>query len=84
LEAAVSSLFAPRDSCEAGLPYLLRRASRPCLRARGGKIYQALREPALSLHPNSLLSQMAEDQKDDKPIFVEGRWALMGATMDGL
>jgi hypothetical protein len=38
----------------------------------------------LSLHPNSLLSQMAEDQKDDKPIFVEGRWALMGATMDGL
>ena len=37
----------------------------------------------MSLHPNSLLTQMAEDQKDDKPIFVEGRWALMGATKDG-
>ena len=39
---------------------------------RGGKIYQVLREPTLSLHPNSLLTQMAEDQKDDKAIFVEG------------
>ena len=39
---------------------------------RGGKIYQVLREPTLSLHPNSLLTQLAEDQKDDKPIFVEG------------
>ena len=39
---------------------------------RGGKIYQVLREPTLSLHPDSLLTQMAEDQKDDNPIFVEG------------
>ena len=44
----------------------------PCLPPRGGKIYQVLREPTLSLHPNSLLTQLAEDQKDDKPIFVEG------------
>ena len=34
-----------------------------------------LREPTLSLHPTSLLTQMADDQKDDKPIFVEGRCA---------
>ena len=39
---------------------------------RGGKIYQVLREPTLSLHPTSLLTQLAKDQKDDKPIFVEG------------
>jgi hypothetical protein len=43
------------------------------LSPRGGKIYQVLREPTLSLHPTSLLTQMAEDQKDDTPIFVEGR-----------
>ncbi len=39
---------------------------------RGGKIYRVLREPTLSLHPNPLLTQMAEEQTDDKPIFVEG------------
>ena len=38
----------------------------------GGKIYQVLREPTLSLHPNSLLTQLAEDKQDDKEIFVEG------------
>eukprot|EP00435_Cladocopium_sp_Y103_P051672 s687_g16.t1 len=38
----------------------------------GGKIYQVLREPTLSLHPTSLLTQMAEAQEDDKPIFLEG------------
>ncbi|CAK9063082.1 unnamed protein product [Durusdinium trenchii] len=35
----------------------------------GGKIYQVLREPTLSLHPNSLLTQLAEDKQDDKEIF---------------
>jgi hypothetical protein len=45
-----------------------------CVSPRGSKIYQVLREPALSLHPSSLLTQMAEDQKDDKPIFMEGPW----------
>ncbi|CAK9063283.1 unnamed protein product [Durusdinium trenchii] len=37
-----------------------------------GKIYQVLWEPTLSLHPNSLLTQLAEDKQDDKEIFVEG------------
>eukprot|EP00435_Cladocopium_sp_Y103_P047792 s687_g14.t1 len=48
----------------------------------GGKIYQVLREPTLSLHPNSLLTQMAEDQKDDKPIFVEGDQDLFKFVID--
>ena len=48
---------------------------------RGGKIYQVLREPTLSLHPNSLLTQMAEDQKDDKPIFVEGLGKWGGGSL---
>eukprot|EP00435_Cladocopium_sp_Y103_P046768 s687_g13.t1 len=48
----------------------------------GGKIYQVLREPTLSLHPNSLLTQMAEDQKDDKPIFVEGDQDLFKYVID--
>ena len=26
----------------------------------------------MSLHPNSLLTQMAEEKKDEKEIFVEG------------
>eukprot|EP00438_Fugacium_kawagutii_P003810 Skav230257 [mRNA] locus=scaffold3387:75988:77452:+ [translate_table: standard] len=48
----------------------------------GGKIYQVLREPTLSLHPNSLLTQMAEDQKDDTPIFVEGDQDLFKFVID--
>jgi len=52
-----------------------------CVSQRGGKIYQVLREPTLSLHPNSLLTQMAEDQKDDKPIFVEGLAERVGAGL---
>ena len=32
-----------------------------------------LREPTLSLHPNSVLTQMAEEKKDEKEIFVEGK-----------
>eukprot|EP00438_Fugacium_kawagutii_P003814 Skav230261 [mRNA] locus=scaffold3387:113644:119036:+ [translate_table: standard] len=48
----------------------------------GGKIYQVLREPTLSLHPNSLLTQMAEDQTDDKPIFVEGDQDLFKFVID--
>eukprot|EP00435_Cladocopium_sp_Y103_P049815 s687_g15.t1 len=48
----------------------------------GGKIYQVLREPTLSLHPNSLLTQLAEDQKDDKPIFVEGDQDLFKFVID--
>mmetsp|Transcript_35954 Transcript_35954/g.58881 ORF Transcript_35954/g.58881 Transcript_35954/m.58881 type:complete len:223 (-) Transcript_35954:32-700(-) len=48
----------------------------------GGKIYQVLREPTLSLHPTSLLTQMAEDQKDDKPIFVEGNQDLFQFVID--
>ena len=46
----------------------------PCVSPRGSKIYQVLREPTLSLHPSPLLTQMAEDLKDDKPIFMEGPW----------
>ena len=38
----------------------------------GGKIYTVLREPTLSLHPTSLLTQLAEDKQDEKEIFVEG------------
>eukprot|EP00435_Cladocopium_sp_Y103_P020493 s1427_g5.t1 len=48
----------------------------------GGKIYQVLREPTLSLHPTSLLTQLAEDQKDDKPIFVEGDQDLFKFVID--
>ena len=48
------------------------------IRLRGGKIYQVLREPTLSLHPTSLLTQMAEEQKDDKAIFVEGSSGVDG------
>eukprot|EP00438_Fugacium_kawagutii_P011325 Skav205080 [mRNA] locus=scaffold142:524896:536954:- [translate_table: standard] len=48
----------------------------------GGKIYQVLREPTLSLHPNSLLTQMAEGQKDDKPIFVGGNQELFQYVID--
>ena len=36
----------------------------------GGKIYTVLREPTLSLHPTSLLTQLADTQ-DEKEIFVE-------------
>ena len=39
----------------------------------GGKIYTVLREPTLSLHPTSLLTQLAQDKQDEKEIFVEGR-----------
>ena len=37
-----------------------------------GKVYTVLREPTLSLHPNSLLTQLAEEKQDEKEIFVEG------------
>eukprot|EP00913_Durusdinium_trenchii_P016549 g15554.t1 len=37
-----------------------------------GKIYTVLREPTLSLHPNSLLTQLAEEKGNEKEIFVEG------------
>ena len=41
-----------------------------------------LREPTLSLHPTSLLTQLAEEKKDEKEIFVEGakiagKWLFM-------
>eukprot|EP00438_Fugacium_kawagutii_P003815 Skav230262 [mRNA] locus=scaffold3387:120242:122601:+ [translate_table: standard] len=48
----------------------------------GGKIYKVLREPTLTLHPNSLLTQMAEEQKDDNPIFVEGDQDLFKFVID--
>ena len=38
----------------------------------GGRIYTVLREPTLSLHPNSLLTQLAEDRQQENEIFVEG------------
>ena len=47
----------------------------------GGKIYQVLREPTLSLHPNSLLTQLAEDKQDDKEIFVEGPDVSKGGAL---
>ena len=37
-----------------------------------GKIYTVLREPTLSLHPNSLLKQLADEKQNEKEIFVEG------------
>ena len=37
------------------------------------QIYTVLREPTLSLHPNSVLTQLAEEKKDEKEIFVEGK-----------
>eukprot|EP00438_Fugacium_kawagutii_P003809 Skav230256 [mRNA] locus=scaffold3387:68821:74922:+ [translate_table: standard] len=45
--------------------------------SKSGKIYQVLREPTLSLHPDSLLTQLAEEEPGEQPIFVEGR--LQGA-----
>eukprot|EP00933_Yihiella_yeosuensis_P026541 TRINITY_DN20610_c0_g1_i1.p1 TRINITY_DN20610_c0_g1~~TRINITY_DN20610_c0_g1_i1.p1 ORF type:complete len:226 (-),score=42.49 TRINITY_DN20610_c0_g1_i1:170-847(-) len=37
----------------------------------GGTKYEVLRSPTLSLHPDSVLHQMAEDSSGPDPIFVE-------------
>ncbi|CAL1173055.1 unnamed protein product [Cladocopium goreaui] len=47
-----------------------------------GKIYQLLREPTLSLHPTSLLTQMAEEEPTEQPIFVEGDQELFKFVID--
>lgn len=47
-----------------------------------GKIYQLLREPTLSLHPTSLLAQLAEEEPTEQPIFVEGDQELFKFVID--
>ena len=42
------------------------------LRSSALQVYTVLREPTLSLHPDSLLTQLAEEKKVEKEIFVEG------------
>lgn len=45
-----------------------------------GKIYTVLFEPTLSLHPNSLLTQLAEEKQMEKDIFVEGLSWMQGCV----
>mmetsp|Transcript_88624 Transcript_88624/g.255584 ORF Transcript_88624/g.255584 Transcript_88624/m.255584 type:complete len:245 (+) Transcript_88624:99-833(+) len=50
----------------------------------GGRIFEVLREPTLSLHPNSLLNSLAEEHTGDDPIFVEANPDLFQYMLDFL
>ncbi|CAE8714611.1 unnamed protein product [Polarella glacialis] len=50
----------------------------------GGKAFEVLREPTLSLHPQSLLTQLAEMQEEgsQEPIFLEANAELFPYILD--
>ncbi|CAE8618877.1 unnamed protein product [Polarella glacialis] len=47
-----------------------------------GKMFEVLRQPTLSLHPNSILSQLAEESDGSQPIFVEANPELFQYILD--
>mmetsp|Transcript_85540 Transcript_85540/g.227260 ORF Transcript_85540/g.227260 Transcript_85540/m.227260 type:complete len:220 (-) Transcript_85540:51-710(-) len=49
-----------------------------------GKTFEVLREPTLSLHPNCILTQMAEESLGSEPIFVEANGELFPYVLDYL
>ena len=48
----------------------------------GGRIFEVLREPTLSLHPDSLLCQLAEDSNQGEAIFIEANGDLFQHMLD--
>ncbi len=48
----------------------------------GGRLFEMLRVPTLAHHPNSVLSQLAEDHDAPQPIFVEASPDLFQFIVD--
>mmetsp|Transcript_73995 Transcript_73995/g.207703 ORF Transcript_73995/g.207703 Transcript_73995/m.207703 type:complete len:192 (+) Transcript_73995:55-630(+) len=50
----------------------------------GGRVFEVLREPTLSLHPGTLLSTLADEHSGDDPIFVEANPELFPYILEYL